>query len=153
GAEDGPRQDDERREELGKGRRVEVGTDAPCLGGGVRVPASRRPVGIGSDALDPCLDGQQAEGDEDGGEDVDLGTDQALAHTVEPTTGRDSAIAPRIVSPCASRYDGRTATSSAAVTAGTSSRRPVNTTRWAIRRSRACCSSSDRLLPSPTTRR
>ena len=51
--------------------------------------------------------------------------------TSDATTGRDSAIASRIERPCASRQDGRTATSSAAVTAGMSSRRPVKTTRWA----------------------
>ena len=47
--------------------------------------------------------------------------------TCVATTGRRNAIASRIARPCASRYDGRTATSSAAVTAGTSSRSPVNT--------------------------
>ena len=62
-------------------------------------------------------------------------TISGIPPTFDATTGRDSAIASRIVRPCASRYDGRTATSSAAVTAGTSSRRPVNTTRWAIRSS------------------
>ena len=51
------------------------------------------------------------------------------------TTGRPSAIASRITRPCASRYDGSTATSSAAVTAGTSSRRPVKTT---LASGRAC---------------
>ena len=44
--------------------------------------------------------------------------------TSDATTGRDSAIASRIERPCASRCDGRTATSNDAVTAGMSSRRP-----------------------------
>ena len=39
------------------------------------------------------------------------------------------------------------------MTAGTSSRRPVKTTRWAIRSSRAWASSASRRLPSPTISR
>ena len=70
--------------------------------------------------------------------------------TLDATTGRDSAIASRIVRPCASRYEGSTATSNAAVTAGMSSRRPVNTTCRVMPSSCAVSWSASSRLPSPT---
>ena len=84
------------------------------------------------------------------------------------TTGRRSAIASRMARPCASRYDGSTATSSAAVTAGHVVAQPVKRTLApgralaradaAIARARspsrssdsAWASSSSRCEPSPT---
>ena len=73
--------------------------------------------------------------------------------TSDATTGRDSAIDSRIDRPWASRHDGSTATSNPAVTAGTSSRRPVKITRWATRWAAAHCSRKSRREPSPTIRR
>src|SRR5689334_12783440 len=77
--------------------------------------------------------------------------DQVVPRRRDPL--RDSAIASRIERPCASRHDGRTATSNDAVTAGTSSRRPVKITRWATLWAEAHCSRKSRREPSPTISR